>query len=400
MDPKVLAEAFEAFKKTNAEALIAINKMLKEQEDGTKESLKKAIETANALAIKVQAQADQLLAMEQKLVQSVITGKAAPKSLGQLVVESDAFKSFCSGQSNKFKLSIPHDMDVLNNTITGQSGSPATNSDVLVPVDRRPGIIPGAFRRLRVKDLLPQGNTSSNACEFTRELVFTNSAAETAEGAQKPESSVTFELYSMPVVTIAHWIKLSKQVLEDAPALASYINTRMAYGVDLREETQLVAGNGSGQNLKGMTVSPNYTAYTPVTGDNALDTANRAKYVLDNADYPANGIIMNPTDWGNIERTKVGSSDDRYVIGDPRSPIGPVLWGLPVAVTPSMTEGKLLIANFDIAFLYMKRKETVVEIFEQDDTNVQKNLVTVRAEKRAALGGLRPASVRYGNLTL
>jgi HK97 family phage major capsid protein len=285
-----------------------------------------------------------------------------------------------------------------NNTITGQSGSPAANSDTLVPADRRPGIIPGAFRTLRVRDLIASGNTISNAVEFTRELLFTNNAAETAEGVTKPESVLTFELYSAPVVTIAHWLKVSRQILNDAPALVAYIENRLRYGVELREETQIVAGNGVGQNLIGITTSPNFTAFTPTSGDTAIDSFNRAIRALDAADYPANGIILNPATWGSIERLK--DENKNYLIGSPFGAIVPTLWGKPVALTASMTANKLLVAAFDIAFMYLTREDTVVEMSESDDTNFQQNLVTIRAEKRGVLGGLRPASVLYGNLTV
>ncbi|MFA5715684.1 MAG: phage major capsid protein, partial [Candidatus Paceibacterota bacterium] len=221
---------------------------------------------------------------------------------------------------------------------------------------------------------------------------------ETAEGAAKPESILTFQSYSAPVVTIAHWIKISKQILADAPALVAYIENRLRYGVDLREETQIVAGNGVGQNLIGMLTSPNYTAFTPVSGDTAIDSANRAIRALDAADYPANGIVMNPATWGAIERLK--DENLSYLVGSPFGAIVPTLWGKPVALTSSMTADKLLVAAFDIAFLYLTRQETVVEMSESDDTNFQQNLVTIRAEKRGALGGLRPASVLYGDLTL
>lgn len=395
-----LKKGFEDFKAAQSAALESVKAMVKENEVGTKETIKAATEKADAAAKRVQEVSDRLVEAEQKLVDGVRSGRQAPKSLGQLVVESDEFKNYASGKTSKMSFRMDQPFSVQANTITGQSGSPVANDSIIVPADRVPGIIPGAFRRLRVKDLIPQGITSSNSVEATRELLFTNSAAETAEGASKPESALTFELYSAPVKTIAHWLKASKQILEDAPALVSYIETRLRYGVDLREEQQLVAGDGTGQNLIGMTISPNFTTFSPTTGENALDSLNRAKYLIEAADYAPTAIVMNPADWGAIERTKVGTSDDRYIIGDPRASMGPFLWGLPVVVSNSMTSGKLLVAAFDIAFMLWNRAETVVQMFEQDDTNVQKNLITIRAEKRCALAGYRPASVLYGNLTV
>jgi HK97 family phage major capsid protein len=168
--------------------------------------------------------------------------------------------------------------------------------------------------------------------------------------------------------------------------------------VELRIDSQLVAGNGTAPNISGMTDSGNYTAFTPETGDTALDSLNRAKYLVEAADYAANAIIMNPADWGDIERLK--GNDDHYIVGNPHSAIGPVLWGLPVVVTNSMTENKLLVGAFNIAYQVFNRQGVVVEIFAQDDTNVQKNLLTIRAEARLALATYRPTSVRFGNLTV
>lgn len=398
MDPKELAKAFDQFKASQTQAHDALKALVQEQEKGTKESIKGALDKAEAAAKQVQICADKIVALEQQLTSKIIAGKEDPKTFGQILVEDPAYKAFASGQSNKCRIVLKNGFIVRNNTITGQSGSPAANSDTLVPTDRRSGIISGAFRTLRIKDLIATGNTISNAVEFTRELLFTNNAAEVAEGATKPESVLTFESYSTPVVTIAHWIKVSRQILNDAPALVAYIENRLRYGVDLREETQIVAGNGVGQNLTGITVSPNYTAFTPTSGDTAIDSVNRAIRALDAADYPANGIIMNPATWGAIERLK--DENKGYLVGSPFGAIVPTLWGKPVALTSSMIANKLLVGAFDIAFLYLTREDTVVEMSESDDTNFQQNLITIRAEKRGALGGLRPASVLYGNLTV
>jgi HK97 family phage major capsid protein len=352
---------------------------------------KEAVEAANKAATEIAALSTRIIEAEQKLADGIQAGKAAPKTLGQLVIETDAFKAFAAGTSNRAR------MEIQANTITGQTGSPPANSDTLVPTDRLAGIIPGAFRTLKVADVIPSGNTSSNMVEYTRELVFTNDAAEVAEGDTKPESDITFELVNAPVRTIAHWIKLSKQVREDAPALASYVDTRMRYGVELRIDTQLLTGNGSGQNISGLLDGGNYTAFSPTAGETQLDSINRMKYLVEAADYSPTVVILNPATWGDIERLK--GTDDHYIIGMPQSVIGPVLWGLPVVVTNAMPVGKAHVSAMPILAQQWNRSGVVVEMFEQDDTNVQKNLITVRAEARKALAIYRPASSRYGALT-
>ena len=351
---------------------------------------KAAIATAEKAVAEIKSLADRVLEIEQKTAEAVTKGTEAPKTLGQMLIETDSFKSFAAGLSTKARMEF-------KNTITGQAGSPPANSSILVSGDRLPGIIPGAFRALRIRDILPAGTTNSNMVEFTRELAFTNNAAEAAEAAQKAESALTFELATAPVRTVAHFLKLSKQVMDDAPALASYVDTRLRYGVEQRIDAQLLNGNGTGQNISGMTDSGNFTAFTPASGDNEIDSINKAIYAVIAADYAPTAIVMNPADWGAIERTKI---NDSYVFGSPGLAVGPVLWGLPVVVTNAMTAGKFLVGAMDIAYQECNRQGTIVEMSESDDTNFQKNLVTVRAEARLALAVYRPASVQYGDLTV
>ena len=350
---------------------------------------KSAVEAAEKAAKELKAMGDRLLEIEQKQAEGIKKGYELPKTLGESFATSEEFKAFAEGRTSKARLEI-------KNTITGQSGSPATNSDTIVAPQRQVGIVSGAFRTLRIRDVMPSGTTSSNLVEYTRELAFTNSAAETAEGATKPEAALTFELVSAPVKTIAHWLKLSKQVMDDAPALASYVDTRLRYGVDLRIDQQLLNGNGSGQNIGGLAKVGNHTAFTPASGDNAIDSINRAIYLVAAADYNATAIILNPADWGAIERTK--TDDNSYVFGAPMK-LAPTLWGLPVIATNTMTAGKFMVGAMDVAAQVWNRQGTTVEMSEADDTNFQKNLVTVRAEARLALAIYRPASIQYGSLT-
>jgi HK97 family phage major capsid protein len=397
MNPEQLKAAFDEFKAAQEKATLAIKATVEAQEKGTKEQLGMAILAAEKAALQVQAQADKLVELEQKLVNNIVRGVEAPKSFGNIIVEDPSYKAFASGQAGRCRIVLKNGFGpVRANTLTGQSGSPAENDDTLTPADRR-GIIGGAFVPLRAKDLIGTGNTTSNAVEFTRELVFTNNAAGAAEGATRAESVITFELNTESVKTIATFMKISKQVLADAPAVVAYIENRLRYAIDVKEDAGIIAGAGT-HNLTGMLTSPNYTAFTPTSNDTAIDSANRAFRALDAAGFPANGVIMNPATWGGIERLK--DSNNNYLVGSPFGQIVPTLWGKPVALSSNMTANKLLTAAFNVAFLYLTRQETVVEMYAQDDTNAQKGLITISAEKRGVLGGLIPAAVRYGALTV
>jgi len=389
-DPIKLVQEIKASIDEFKAARKATDDAIKTAMEATGADVKAALQKAEAAAKEVKAVSDRLVEAEQKLVENVMKSKAAPKSLGAIIVDSEAYKQFSQGMTSRMRVEA--------NTIIGETGSPGEPSDTLVPSQRLPGIIPGTFRALRLRDVIPSGTTGSNLIKYTRELLFTNAAVEVGEGLQKPESTLTFEEVDSPVRTVAHWIKASKQVLEDAPMLQSYIDTRMRYGVELRIDTQLLNGNGTAPNLSGVTDSGNFTAFTPTTGDTAIDSANRAKYQLVASDYAADTIVMNPADWGAIERLK--GTDGYYVVGNPFGGIQPVLWGVPVVVTNAMTAGKFVAAAFQISSQVFNRAGVVVEMFAQDEDNVQKNLLTIRAEARLALATYRPASVLYGDLTI
>lgn len=327
----------------------------------------------------------------------------APKSFGKSAIDSDSFKSFMAGQTKSARVEI-------KNTILGESGSPQDPDRILVPYDRLPGIVPGPFRQHSILDFIPTGATSSNSMEYTREIPaeespagFTNNAAEVAEGGTKPQSDVLFELVNDPVRTVAHWLKLSRQVLDDAPALESYIDQRLRFGIRQRLESQILSGNGTAPNLAGLADTGRHIAFTPATGDNQFDSINKAKYAMIGRDYNPVAVFLNPADWGAMERLKAGSSDERYIAGDGaalnylQGGLVPLIWGLQVIPNNNVPQGKFFVVDSAAMTLFVRSGATV-EMFEQDDTNVQSNLVTVRAELRAALCVFTPAGVSYGDL--
>jgi HK97 family phage major capsid protein len=112
------------------------------------------------------------------------------------------------------------------------------------------------LRRLTIRNLLRNETTTSNLVEYARELEFINNAgpqfaAGTKENVLKNESGISFELVQDPIVTLAHWLPASKQILDDAPKLQSFIGNRLLQGLKIKEEDQLLNGDGKLGNLAG-----------------------------------------------------------------------------------------------------------------------------------------------------
>lgn len=277
-------------------------------------------------------------------------------------------------------------------------GSGAASAGALVQPQQVPGILTPGLRRLTVRDLLAQGRITSNALEYVRENVFTNAAAPVAEGALKPESNITFTKEMANVKTIAHWMQASRQIMDDAPALQSYINSRMMYGLALVEENQMLNGDGTGDNLLGLnTVGTDYETELNADGDNGADILAHAIYQVSLSEFEADGIILNPRDWHRIALLK--DANGNYILGGPQAFASKVLWGLPVVSTTAQAAGTFTVGSFGLASQVWDRMDATIEISNQDRDNFVKNMLTILCEERLALAHYRPAAIVTGSMT-
>lgn len=344
----------------------------------------------DAIGIEQRTLADRLLAVEQK---ASAQGEApADDSYGQQFVKNAEYATF---QRKTSRGSIGLE---LKNTVTNAIGNTFS--------ERRPTLVTGAFREFTIEDLITSIPTSANAIDWVRENVFTNSAAEAAEGVQIAQSSITFTTGTMPVTNVAHFIKITRQLAMDNAALAAFINRRMVYGVNLRVENQLVAGDGVAPNLGGLTLAANRTAhgYTAaslaalgLSATNKLDLIGKMIGDCALADYPADVIILNTADWWTLRLSK--DSQGRYLLGDPASSVTPMLFGRPVVASNAMTALNVWVGSLSQAATLHNREGIVVDMSDSDENNFQLGLVSVRAMRRLALTVEKPAAARYGLLT-
>jgi HK97 family phage major capsid protein len=389
--------AIEASQKQTQADLKAVGDQIKTYAERTEKEIKASGEMQAETRTKVDEllmKQGELQARMQSAEQSLVNANkqhepSVQQSAGDLVAAKMAEEGVTSSFRGSRRVEVPRA------AIT----SVPTSGGALVQTERV-GVILAPQRRLTIRDLVAPGTTGSNAVEYVRETGFTNNAAIVGEGLAKPYSELTFALENANVRTIAHLFKGSRQILDDAAALQSYIDARARYGLLLAEEAQLLYGNGTGNNLKG--IIPQAQAYAPPAGivveaEQRIDRIRLALLQAMLAEFPSTGIVLNPIDWAAIELLKDG--EGRYIIGKPQDGTAPRLWNLPVVETQAIVQDQFLVGAFSLAAQIYDRMGIEVLVSTENDKDFENNMVTIRAEERLAFAVYRPEAFVTGDLT-
>ena len=275
--------------------------------------------------------------------------------------------------------------------ITGGNAQYAVND-----LNRRP------WQPLSIVDLITWAPIATDVVTLLRETAWTLMADIAPEASQKPQTTLNFGTMTLNIGVIAHWIKVSNQVLADMPMLASYIESRMAYGIRFKLEYFVINGHtpgvGQPKHFSGLMEAGNYVTITADPADTDLDILNKAKYKAAASFVPPECYVLNPEDWGVIERIK--GDDGHYIVGTPTGiGVQVFLWGLPVRFSPAQYIRKYWCGNLSIGFDGYIRQEVETQVSLEDGDNFQKNLATVRSEMRAAGGVIIPDANVAGDLT-
>jgi HK97 family phage major capsid protein len=314
------------------------------------------------------------------------------KSAGEIFTKSDQYKNMLEMGDKK---SAPVQVDFFKKDLT----SAASSAGELMTPDRQNQIVQQPDRQFWLRDLLAVQGTDSNSIEYVRETGFTNNAAPVAEGNLKPQSELTFTTETASVKTIAHWIPATRQAISDARQLQSYIDNRLRYGLKLEEESQILYGDGTGDNLSGLLTDPNIQDVGGVgalgAGDNMVDHLRRSLTRVILAGYPATGTALHPTNWEQIELMK--ADNGQYLWFNLGDAVNPRLFRTPVVQTPAMAVNDYLIGAFGLGAQLWDREQTEVRIGEPNDYFLR-NMIAVLAEERLALTKYRPEAFVTGSL--
>lgn len=259
-------------------------------------------------------------------------------------------------------------------------------------------------------------NTSTKTITVTSNFTTSLSAGDavvsdeipaTVAGAVKPRANWSGPtVVTKTISTIAHWIAVHRQTLQDVPQIQDIINTDLVYGLRLNEEYQILRGDGTNDNLPGLLNNTGVTnAGAPQTGppnDTNIDHVRRVLGLAELSGYPVQAMLMHPTDWMNMELLKDGNS--RYLLSDANAatggqsaaPGGRSIWRIPVISTTAITAGTFLAGNFRAAAYLLDREDANVRVAEQHAEYFTSNMVAILAEERLGLAVPRPEALIKG----
>jgi HK97 family phage major capsid protein len=251
-----------------------------------------------------------------------------------------------------------------------------------IPRQYAPQVYALPNRKVHVRSLLPVGTISTGLFTFPKETGGEGDVAPQTQGSTKSQLDFDITMTDAPAQYIAGFVRISRQMLDDVPAMTSFLQARLLEKYLLAEDAQLLNGSGTAPNLTGLTIN----AAAP-TGAATVDVEQLVQAIaqVSATNYSANGILINPTDWANIMNTKPTNAayslpGSTVVTTDGSLTIA----GVPVFQSTAIAADKFLVGDWAMGAQIMQNQGISVQFSEFDSDNFQKNLITVRVEARIA----------------
>ena len=250
-------------------------------------------------------------------------------------------------------------------------------------------------RKVHLRSLLPIGTINQGLFTFPYESGGEGDPAAQVQGSSKAQVDFDITMKDAPAQYIAGYVRISRQMLDDIPAMTSFLQSRLLEKYLIAEDAQLLSGNGTAPNLQGIT-----GVATAATGAATVDVEQLVQAIaqLESSNYSATGIMVNPTDWAAIMNTK--NTNAAYSL--PASTVvttdGSVsIAGIPLYKSTAIAVDKFLVGDWSMGAQIMQNQGISVQFSEMDGDNFTKNLITVRVEARIAFPIYYNGAFVYGD---
>ena len=299
--------------------------------------------------------------------------------------KSESFKAMKEGSTSNANFELKADV-LISSDFTGANSARDASG-----VERVTGIKFNPSNVTNMLNVIPTASTSSNVIRFVKENSYTNNAGATAEGSAPSDTEFALVASDAIVQKMASVMTISQEMLDDTPALAGYLNTRLVGKLNETIDDQLIGGSGSSPNLLGLlnggtafVTGASGAFYQSIDNAQELDVLYVALNQLALANYSANAIILNPTDFHKIALLK--DTTNEYLRGNSIVSADGFLRinGVPVIMNNKISAGNFIVGDFSQGSQVFQREGVNVAFGYEDSDNFSKYLVSARAITRLA----------------
>ncbi|MCW2736108.1 phage major capsid protein [Nocardioides sp.] len=297
------------------------------------------------------------------------------KSIGQAFVDGGgATKPLkgCSGPEIEVK-----GVDV-KTLMTTSTYVPDTGRDGAVSVSI-------ATRTPTLMDLVTATPTDSDPYTFMEETTFTNNALEVAEGGTYGEAALGFTERTVDVSKVVVWLPVTDETLEDTAGLPGYIDQRLGFMLRQRTELQMLVGNGTAPNMRGILNTAGIQTQ-PKGADTIAVAVRKARTKVKTPGYGnADLLALNPADSEDIDVAAAVDLQAPFIDTSK-------MWNVPRYENDGLTAGTGLIGDFANYTALKVKKAITLKVSNSHGTFFVEGKQAIRAEIRVAFVIFRPAA--------
>jgi HK97 family phage major capsid protein len=323
------------------------------------------------------------------------------RTVGARFTDTDEYRAWAQGSgSGTFEMEV---RALVDSTGGIDYGSDAADGPGLLRPIGTPVMPPQTMVRTRLflRDALTVVSTTLANVPYVKELNAEANAGQASgssasgaqfvnEGQQKPEVKIDFEPDDAPIRKVAAWIPMTTEILQDAPTLRGYIDSRLRYMVDVAEERALLNGNGTAPNIRGIRQTNGVQSQSSSGAGETFITIGNALSKLEVVDGEPTFVAMNPADyWSAVTSRHANQFDGPASGGAPFNAPPAQMWGVGVIRTNAM-EAKKALVGCRLGAVVLDREQTVIRVGDQHLDYFTTNRVAVLAEKRVGLAVHRP----------
>nr|DAD94607.1 MAG TPA: major capsid protein [Siphoviridae sp. ctfdk3] len=276
------------------------------------------------------------------------------KSVGEYYVQSMQ----TAGLDVKSAIAHGYEVECKANTDTNVEGAPSAGyTPYLTQTDTEPA---RPYQRpLVVADLFSAGAITGTVLQYPVFDELEGNAKMVEETGAAPQVHWKDPTWKQDKIgKVASFFGISEDMMDDLSWVIGEINDAAQYDLKLQEETQLLSGNGSENNLTGL-----FNREIQTMNKDELSDADRlskaALQITTTTNFQADAYVMNPLDFWKLTIAK--DANGNYLnLTD-----GAKLWNIPTVATAAITEGTALVGAFKSAKV-LRKGGLVVKMTDSD----------------------------------